>query len=356
MEERFVEEPADVVPELLVPDLEPAVVQVRVDELDVLPGTVEEDPRQREIGHAEQVLSPDTRRESFGAPPLAKRLRQSVRIRPGRNVECKQLELLDELSLAGFVECDVVVEILDLRARVVGELERKAAQTLDERLDVDRQELVGLDAAGPRPLSRDVLDLLGERELVVRERRAERCEAVVFRAGHRLSARLLPERKHRERERGVVTGSGPAEDAHLPQVEQDPEVESALVHVRADLRLVPCEVLVRARVEHEGVRDQVVRSEVRLPSGLSELLEVGAAGEPEHPLDDRAQDRLGQDLLVGTLPGDSEIAGEILCAAKLLEDRPVVVDRRLEPLQEIVANRARAGCYLVTHPFVLRHC
>ena len=67
MQESLVEHPADAIGEPLVSDPEAAVVEVIVDEADILPGAVEQDPCEREVRNAQEVLPPDTRRPNASA-------------------------------------------------------------------------------------------------------------------------------------------------------------------------------------------------------------------------------------------------------------------------------------------------
>ena len=72
------------------------------------------------------------------------------------------------------------------------------------------------------------------------------------------------------------------------------------------------------------------------------MLEVGAARKPKHPFDDRAKDRLGENLLVGAVPGGAYVSRKVLDATELLEDRRIVLDRRFQ-LPELVGCRDVQG-------------
>jgi hypothetical protein len=94
----------------------------------------------------------------------------------------------------------------------------------------------------------------------------------------------------------------------------------------------------RLRVENERMRDQILGREVGLPARLPELLEIAALGEAENAFDDRAEDRLRQDLLVGAIPLGRQIVRQASGASKLLKDRGIVVDRAFERYQAWVQD------------------
>jgi len=84
----------------LVCVVEAAVVELLVDELDILPGTVEQDAREAEVRDPDQVLPPDALEEIAAALPTLKRRRESVDVRAGLEIERDLLQLVGEVLLA----------------------------------------------------------------------------------------------------------------------------------------------------------------------------------------------------------------------------------------------------------------
>jgi hypothetical protein len=127
-----------------------------------------------------------------------------------------------------------------------------------------------------------------------------------------LAVRDLPQPLNVERESRVVPAHPASIHPQLAQVEQHPVVEMPLVDVGTDLAFVDVEILRRAlRVEHEAVRDEVDRREVRLQAAAPALREVGVRRKTEHAFDDGRQDGLGQHLLVLPRAGPREIFAEM---------------------------------------------
>jgi hypothetical protein len=156
---------------------------------------------------------------------------------------------------------------------------------------------------------------------------AEALEALQLGRRHRLAARVSPERQNRERERGVETGLVTAADRDLPKVEEHPVVEVPLIHVAPDLGFVGRQPLTRGlRVEDEGMADHVGRREVGLSSRCPELLEIFALREAENVLDQAAENRFREDLLVRATSRAGDVIAVRADASKLLVDTAIVVE------------------------------
>ena len=107
--------------------IESTVIEHFLDEAHVLPRPIEQDPREREIGDAEQVLPPNTLWEPTLYSPSASCLRQGAEGGSRLDVECKLAKLIQEPLVAAGIGGEVLVELVDSRARVRCEISGQPA-------------------------------------------------------------------------------------------------------------------------------------------------------------------------------------------------------------------------------------
>lgn len=150
LDERLVEHGAHAAVEALVRPVEAAVIERLVDELDVLPRAVEQDPRQRQVRDAEQVGTPHPAGEPVACAPRRKRLGQRLQIDAGLEIDRKLAQLLEQPLLAPRGHRDPRVEpSCRGRRRIVCEDAREVAELADEELDIDLHRLAGLESSLP---------------------------------------------------------------------------------------------------------------------------------------------------------------------------------------------------------------
>jgi hypothetical protein len=88
-------------------------------------------------------------------------------------------------------------------------------------------------------------------------------------------------------------------------------------------------------VEHEPVGHEVDGREVRLAAQAAELLEVAVRWEPEEPLQQLAQQRLGQRLLVLGRRSAAQVVGDVCGSVEGPAGTGTGVERRPQALHEI---------------------
>jgi len=137
-----------------------------------------------------------------------------------------------------------------------------------------------------------------------------------------------------------VTFGATAVDPELTSVEQHAVVEVALVDVGTDLTLVSPEILGRALgVEHKAMRDEIDRREIRLQAAAAKLGKVGVARKPEHALDQRLQNRLGEELLILPRSRAVQILAEMPRPVELAVASSLLVEQRRESLKPRLGGR-----------------